>query len=182
MAFPALVEGRKQGTLNMPPSVQNFKPYVDLLHNATRRVAQNGMATGAVEVAECEHSNDVVVTVDGRWTKRGHTSMVGVVSVIAVDNGKILYSHCSSEYSHSSSLITQLFTRIKALQSTKSLKKLYSVEWRIDYSGTFDRNEISGAIKCSEKPLEVNNRSCTKHAGNGDIGWCVKGQTGDVKG
>lgn len=60
-----------------------------ILH-ATKNVAKSSMIAAAEEEVEASQSCDVVVSGDGTWKTRGHSSKVGVCSVIGIETGKVI--------------------------------------------------------------------------------------------
>ena len=61
-------------------------------------IAEQMMQEGAESLKQENEGSPVntAVSVDGSWQKRGFTSMNGVVTVISVNNGKILDSELMS--------------------------------------------------------------------------------------
>ena len=45
-----------------------------------------------------ESLEDIAVSFDGTWAKRGHTSLFGVVFVLSVDTGEVLDYYALSKY------------------------------------------------------------------------------------
>ena len=68
-----------------------------VLRNAVKIIAEQTMQ-GAESLKQENYGSPVntAVSVDGSWQKRGFTSMNGVVTVISVNNGKILDSEPTS--------------------------------------------------------------------------------------
>jgi len=66
---------------------------------ATKTVAVESMKQAAVEVIEEQDGNhDTMVSVDGSWQRRGHSSHNGIVSTISVTTGKVLDIEVMSNY------------------------------------------------------------------------------------
>ena len=59
------------------------------LHSASLSMAKESMAQGGIDVKE-EVGSDTIVSMDGTWHRRGHSSHNGVVAVINGVTGKVL--------------------------------------------------------------------------------------------
>ena len=59
------------------------------LHSASPSMAKESMAQGGIEVKE-EVGGDTIVSIDGTWHRKGHSSHNGVVAVRSGVTGKVL--------------------------------------------------------------------------------------------
>ena len=90
------------GVMNMPPPVarKNYDKLSDKVGVAVEKVAKTAMIQAALEVKECDGDN-IGVSFDGSWQKRGYSSLNGVGTAISINTGKvldceILSRHCKS--------------------------------------------------------------------------------------
>lgn len=70
---------------------------IEPLHEAVMEEAQKSMIRAAREEAELSGGNDVAVSGDGSWQKRGHNSSNGLCSVIGLRSGKVIDLHVASK-------------------------------------------------------------------------------------
>ncbi|GBN79115.1 hypothetical protein AVEN_32907-1 [Araneus ventricosus] len=77
--------------MNLPQPPTRFQEYNKRLLNATRAVCESTMQTAAKEaIVENNSDNNIAMTVDGTWQKRGYKSLNGVVTVASMDTGKVI--------------------------------------------------------------------------------------------
>jgi hypothetical protein len=80
------------GVMNMP-SPMNLKAYqgqVDTLRLASELESNLSMERAAAELRGENEVTDVNIMIDGTWQKRGHSSLMGVVTAVSPDNGKVI--------------------------------------------------------------------------------------------
>ena len=75
----------------------NYDKLSNLLRDAVKSVAETSMKNAAQTIRANINVNDdddiqvhTGVSVDGSWQRRGFSSLNGVVTVISIENGKIL--------------------------------------------------------------------------------------------
>ena len=82
--------------LDMPPpmSKQTFDCHQSALHRAAKETGEQSFkqAANAVRLkrVECERPDEIAVSTDGTWMRRGHSSLNGVQTVISHDTCQIL--------------------------------------------------------------------------------------------
>ena len=88
---------RFSSTMNMPPPVGSkpFMGHTKALLRAAKDVAEQTMNDAAQEVykSNTKDGEDIVeaaVSCDGTWQRRGYASLHGCVTVISMENGKVL--------------------------------------------------------------------------------------------
>lgn len=90
--------------LNMPPPPTKFASYTTRLLDAAATVVSESMARACEEIKDEKHRSDehqeIAVTVDGTWMKRGHSSLHGVVILISADTGKVLDCEVETKFCH----------------------------------------------------------------------------------
>jgi len=68
------------------------------LKDAVRSVAEKSMDGVANELRESGKADEVAISVDDSWQRRGFTSTLGVVTAISVDKGKVLDCSIMSKF------------------------------------------------------------------------------------
>ena len=86
--------------MNLPKPMTrcNYDKLSNLLRDAVKSVAETSMKNAArtiranINVNDDDIQVDPGVSVDGSWQRRGSSSINGVVTVISIENSKILYT------------------------------------------------------------------------------------------
>ncbi|GBN88003.1 hypothetical protein AVEN_125011-1 [Araneus ventricosus] len=86
MALPAHVSQKSYDKIN------------DKILRATTVVANSCMKKAAEEEGLLTGSSDIMVSGDGTWKTRGHSSLVGVCTVIGAESGKVIDIDVISSY------------------------------------------------------------------------------------
>ena len=86
--------------MNMPPPprTKSFKKSSHVIAKHAKTVAMNSMKAAAEEVCSLKGNEDADgtdpvncgISCDGTWQRRGHSSLNGCITVMAVDTGKVL--------------------------------------------------------------------------------------------
>ena len=89
----------KFGTIVNSPiiSSEGYQDLVSHLHHACGKTAEISMLAAADELKE-EIGEDVMVSIDGTWQRRGHSSRNGIVTTIGAANNKVLDVEILSNY------------------------------------------------------------------------------------
>ncbi|GFV51056.1 uncharacterized protein TNCV_4743331 [Trichonephila clavipes] len=74
--------------LPSPVSQKSYERIMRKINLASREVADDSMKNAAKEEVSASGSNEICVSGDGTWKTRGHTSRIGVCSVIEMLQGK----------------------------------------------------------------------------------------------
>ena len=80
-----------------------------------------------------ESLEDIAVSFDGTWAKRGHTSLFGVVFVLSVDTGEVLDYYVLSKYCKTCSQWESKKTLYPAKYSDWKLEHLQSGDCTINF-------------------------------------------------
>ncbi|GBO08645.1 hypothetical protein AVEN_50696-1 [Araneus ventricosus] len=76
--------------LNPPVSQNSYEQSCRRVNAASKNVAIESMKKAADEEVAAVDSTDITVSGDGTWMTRGHTSQIGVCTVIGADIGKVI--------------------------------------------------------------------------------------------
>ena len=79
------------GLMNMPSPVRahSYDEASNKIRDATEKVAKSSMIAAASDVKATD-GQDIGVTVDGSWQRRGFSSLNGIVADMAVTSGNVL--------------------------------------------------------------------------------------------
>ncbi|GFW73418.1 uncharacterized protein TNCV_2800821 [Trichonephila clavipes] len=84
--------------LPSPVSQKSYERIMRKINLASREVADDSMKNAAKEEVSASGSNEICVSGDGMWKTRGHTSRIGVCSVIGDVTGKVIDVAVLSSY------------------------------------------------------------------------------------
>ncbi|GFU66313.1 uncharacterized protein TNCV_3642361 [Trichonephila clavipes] len=78
--------------MDLPPPVsqKSYERILRKINLASREVAEDSMKNAAKAEVSASGSNEICVSGDGTWNTRGHTSRIGVCSVIGDVTGKVI--------------------------------------------------------------------------------------------
>ncbi|GFW09281.1 uncharacterized protein TNCV_4276101 [Trichonephila clavipes] len=89
-----------RNNVDLPPPVsqKSYERILQKVNLAIREVADDSMKNAAKEEVSASGSNEICVSGDGTWKTRGHTSRIGVCSVIGDVTGKVIDVAVLSSY------------------------------------------------------------------------------------
>lgn len=158
--------------LNSPPPM-NQRPYdaiIDKLLQATKSVAISSMNQAAAEVIENQNGDiDTMVSVDGSWQRRGHSSHNGIVTAINVASGKVLDVEILTNYCRACS---QWSVEQQSSLEYKEWKK--SHHCNLNHSGSAASMEPEGALRIFSRSIEEKGLRYTQYLGDGDSASYLK--------
>ena len=158
-------------TMNMPPPVGSkpFREHTKAILRAAKDVAEQAIKDAAQEIYECktEGSGDIVETAiscDGTWQRRGFSSLHGCVTVISMENGKILDVEplskvCKACKKHEDDADTTEHELWKAKHQPKC---------KANYTGSSPAMEPEGARRIFNRSVSSHNLQYTEFYGDGD--------------
>ncbi|GFX78592.1 uncharacterized protein TNCV_30321 [Trichonephila clavipes] len=138
--------------VDLPPPVsqKSYERILRKINLASREVADDSMKNAAREEVSASGSNEICVCGDGTWKTRGHTSRIGVCSVIGDVTGKVidvavLYSYC------------------KGCEKWRGSKSGHSYEeWKLKHQQHCVKNHIGSSSKMEVDGMkEIFQRSVT---------------------
>ncbi|GFY08345.1 uncharacterized protein TNCV_1357511 [Trichonephila clavipes] len=151
--------------MNLPPPVSQ-KSYDRILNNiksASSIVAVALMNKAAKEIAASE-TNEICVSGDETWKTRGHTSPIGVCSIIGDITGKVIDVEVLSSYCKSCDRWKSLKYGT-AYQEWKKSHEPYCVK---NHSGSSNKIEGEGMKRIFKRSLLERNAKYVKYIGDGD--------------
>ena len=170
--------------LDMPPpmSKHTFDCHRSALHRAAKETGEQSFKQAANAVClkrvECERPDEIAVSTDGTWMRRGHSSLYGVQTVISHDTGQILDVEVLSK--HCAQCTSQ-----QARKQNGSISAAEFDAWKAGHSPSCSINTSSSAPAMeSEAVLNLWKRSEEKtglkyvhYIGDGDSkGFCTVSQ------
>ena len=168
--------------MDLPPPVTK-KPYNDHMKKIEKEAveyAEKVMNEAALRLQQFLHEEehemlhedgngkligDVAVTVDGTWQKRGHSSKIGVVFVIAGDTGEVL------DYEIKSLVCYQCRAHKKTENNHAEYDewvKSHEKDCMINHDGSSESMETEGTISIFKRSIEKRGLQYTIFVGDGD--------------
>ena len=159
--------------MNLPKpmmTVNNYDKIVNRLNVVAKKVANEIMRDASEDLlSKSKNPNDdtvidTTVSCDGSWQKRGYSSLNGIVTVISMDNGKILDIQ----------LMTQTCKSCLLHEKLKTSDPKRFEEWKvthvckINHVGTASNMEPEGAKRIWERSTRKNKLHYTEFYGNRD--------------
>lgn len=146
-----------------PPQKSAYHKHIHVFNEVTTQLAKETMLCAASDLAK--NSGECAVSVDGTWMKRGFTSLVGVVTVISVKNGKILDTEVMSK--QCMSCRKHMFDDKESPAYLKWKAEHSSMCCR-NYTGSSPNMEPVGASRIFLRSKESRGLEYTQYLGDGD--------------
>lgn len=139
--------------MNIPPPIsqKSYDNIVRKIKCATKVAAENCMKTASCEEEALTGSSDICISGDGTWKTRGHTSKVGVCSVIGSQSGKVIDVEVLSSF-------------CKACETLPSSNH----DCKKNHSGSSGVMEVIGMTRIFQRSETNRNLRYVKYLGDGD--------------
>ncbi|GFT50656.1 uncharacterized protein TNCV_4629091 [Trichonephila clavipes] len=150
--------------LPSPVSQKSYERIMRKINLASREVADDTMKNAAKEEVSASGSNEICVSGDGTWKTRGHTSRIGVCSVIGDVTGKVIDVAVLSSY-------------CKGCEKWRGPKSGHSYEeWKLKHQphcvknhiGSSSKMEVDGMKEIFQRSVPQRNAKYIKYIGDGD--------------
>ncbi|GFV56697.1 uncharacterized protein TNCV_4505731 [Trichonephila clavipes] len=150
--------------LPSPVSQKSYERIMRKINLASREVADDSMKNAAKEEVSASGSNEICVSGDGTWKTRGHTSRIGVCSVIGDVTGKVIDVAVLSSY-------------CKGCEKWRGPKSGHSYEeWKLKHQphcvknhiGSSSKMEVDGMKEIFQRSVPQRNAKYIKYIGDGD--------------
>lgn len=122
------------------------------------------MKCAAEEEKELTGSSDIIVSGDGTWKTRGHTSRVGVCTVIGDRTGKVLDTEVLSNYCKS----CDSWKARKGTIEYQEWEKSHAGECLINHSGSSGMMEVTGMVRIFKRSEKQHSLKYLGYIGDGD--------------
>lgn len=142
--------------MDLPPPVTQkaYDNIVDRVRQSTSIVAKMSMEKAVLEeIKENSGKTDITISGDGTWKRRGHTSKIGVCSIIGGMTGKVLD-------------VEVLSTFCKTCDSADTEAKDH--DCLRNHSGSSGQMETVGMVRIFQRSENCNGVRYTNYIGDGD--------------
>lgn len=154
------------GIMDLPPPVSRkaYNLSVKKLVKSSSTVAQNSMISAAREEIQQTGSSCINVSGDGTWKTRGHTSRVGVCTIIGDKTGKVIDTEVLSSYCKS----CDAWKSKRGSSEYSEWRKNHEKECLINHSGSAGKMEVVGMVRIFQRSEDKRNAKYTGYIGDGD--------------
>ena len=154
------------GLMNLPPPVKQTTYDIINRHilSATSEVAIESAHKAAEEEARLTNSRDISVSCDGTWLTRGHSSQLGVCTVIGAKSGKVLDTEVLSLSCKS---CQRWQNKTDTIQHTEWWE-IHENECNINHSGSAGSMEAEGMKRIFCRSVGTHNLRYVNYIGDGD--------------
>ena len=137
--------------MDLPPPPTKFHDINTKILPFVKDQAIISMKTAGKDAVEKCETDQLAISLDGTWQKRGHNSLNGVMSAISIENGKVLDIECLSKY----------------CQACKN-KTCTGNNCSANFDGSSGAMESAGAKAIFERSVELHNSKYMYYLGDGD--------------
>ncbi|GFX31754.1 uncharacterized protein TNCV_170871 [Trichonephila clavipes] len=152
--------------MSLPNPVEQ-KSY-DVINNKLLRVmkevAEESMKRAAVEENSSSPDNLLTVSGDGTWKTRGHSSLIGVCTVIGAVTGKVLDREVLSSFCKG----CDSYKGVKFGIKYNKWQRVHKISCRKNYSGSAGTMEVDGMLRIFNRSEKLRNLKYSNYIGDGD--------------
>lgn len=154
------------GTMDLPEpiSAKSYNRIIKKLLSSSSTVAKDAMKCAAQEEITLTGTSDIIVSGDGSWKTRGHTSRVGLCAVIGDKSGKVLDIEVLSSYCKA----CDVWKSKKGTTEYNTWKKLHEDECLINHTGSAGKMEVVGMVRIFQRSEFLHNAKYVGYIGDGD--------------
>lgn len=154
------------GAMDLPPPVQKsaYNRSLEKIANSVSNVASTSMLNATQQEIEMTGQSHLTVSGDGSWKTRGHSSKIGITSVIGVESGKVLDIEVMSSYCKR----CEIGIKNKKGKELADWKKSHEKQCVKNHSGSAAMMEVNGMLKIFRRSEEKYKAQYLNYIGDGD--------------
>ncbi|GFY19107.1 uncharacterized protein TNCV_3877951 [Trichonephila clavipes] len=152
MSLPNPVEQKSHDVIN------------NKLSRVMKEVAEESMEMAAVEENSSSPDNLLTVSGDGTWKTRGHSSLIGVCTVIGAETGKVLDREVLSSFCKE----CDSYKGVKFGIKYNKWQRAHKISCRKNYSCSAGKMEVDGMLKIFNRSEKLHNLKYSNYIGDGD--------------
>ncbi|GFV19643.1 uncharacterized protein TNCV_478691 [Trichonephila clavipes] len=152
MSLPNPVEQKSHDVIN------------NKLSRVMKEVAEESMKRAAVEENSSSPDNLLTVSGDGTWKTRGHSSLIGVCTVIGAETGKVLDREVLSSFCKG----CDSYKGVKFGIKYNKWQRAHKLSCRKNYSGSAGKMEVDGMLRIFNRSEKLHNLKYSNYIGDGD--------------
>ncbi|GFW95783.1 uncharacterized protein TNCV_5023181 [Trichonephila clavipes] len=152
MSLPNPVEQKSHDVIN------------NKLSRVMKEVAEESMKRAAVKENSSSPDNLLTVSGDGTWKTRGHSSLIGVCTVIGAETGKVLDREVLSSFCKG----YDSYKGVKFGIKYNKWQRAHKISCRKNYSGSAGKMEVDGMLRIFNRSEKLHNLKYSNYIGDGD--------------
>ncbi|GFT19173.1 uncharacterized protein TNCV_303051 [Trichonephila clavipes] len=151
-------------SLPNPVEQKSYDVINNKLSRVMKEVAEESMKRAAVEENSSSPDNLLTVSGDGTWKTRGHSSLIGVCTVIGAETGKVLDREVLSSFCNG----CDSYIGVKFGIKYNKWQRAHKISCRKNYSGSAGKMEVDGMLKIFNRSEKLHNLKYSNYIGDGD--------------
>ncbi|GFY69019.1 uncharacterized protein TNIN_160851 [Trichonephila inaurata madagascariensis] len=129
-----------------------------------KEVTEESMKRPAVEENSSSPDNLLTVSGDGTWKTRGHSSLIGVCTVIGAETGKVLNREVLSSFCKG----CDSYKGVKVGIKYKKWQRAHKISCRKIYSGSAGKMKVDRMMRNSNRSEKLHNLKYSNYIGDGE--------------
>ena len=150
--------------LPKPVSQKSYDTMTQRLLSCTEEISHSSKQCAAKEEVKATGSADIIISGDGTWKTRGHTSRVGICTIIGDKTGKIIDTEVLSSYCKS----CDTWKGKSGTEQDKNWVKHHEKECHVNHTGSAGKMEVVGMKRIFERSKSLYDARYTSYIGDGD--------------
>ncbi|GFU62204.1 uncharacterized protein TNCV_2474351 [Trichonephila clavipes] len=150
-------------SLPNPVEQKSYDVINNKLSRVMKEVAEESMKRAAVEENSSSPDNILTVSGDGTWKTRGHSSLIGVCTVIGAETGvldrEVLSSFCKG---------CESYKGVKFGIKYNKWQRAHKISCRKNYSGSAGKMEVDGMLRIFNRSEKLYNLKFLNYIRDGD--------------
>ncbi|GFV59338.1 uncharacterized protein TNCV_942271 [Trichonephila clavipes] len=151
-------------SLPNPVEQKSYDVINNKLSRVMKEVAEESMKRAAVEENSSSPDNLLTVSGDGTWKTRGHSSLIGVCTVIGAETGKVLDREVLSSFCKG----CDSYKGVKFGIKYNKWQRAHKISCRKNYSGSAGKMEVDGMLRIFNRSEKLHNLKYSNYIGDGD--------------
>ncbi|GFX62726.1 uncharacterized protein TNCV_3007631 [Trichonephila clavipes] len=151
-------------SLPNPVEQKSYDVINNKLSRVMKEVAEESMKRAAVKENSSSPDNLLTVSGDGTWKTRGHSSLIGVCTVIGAETGKVLDREVLSSFCKG----CDSYKGVKFGIKYNKWQRAHKISCRKNYSGSAGKMEVDGMLRIFNRSEKFHNLKYSNYIGDGD--------------
>ncbi|GFV24981.1 uncharacterized protein TNCV_884471 [Trichonephila clavipes] len=151
-------------SLPNPVEQKSYDVINNKLSRVMKEVTEESMKRAAVEENSSSPDNLLTVSGDGTWKTRGHSSLIGVCTVIGAETGKVLDREVLSSFCKG----CESYKGVKFGIKYNKWQRAHKISCRKNYSGSAGKMEVDGMLRIFNRSEKLHNLKYSNYIGDGD--------------
>ncbi|GFX73052.1 uncharacterized protein TNCV_1704541 [Trichonephila clavipes] len=151
-------------SLPNPVEQKSYDVINNKLSRVMKEVAEESMKRAAVEENSSSPDNLLTVSGDGTWKTRGHSSLIGVCTVIGAETGKVLDREVLSSFCKG----CDSYKGVKFGIKYNKWQRPHKISCRKNYSCSAGKMEVDGMLRIFNRSEKLHNLKYSNYIGDGD--------------